>query len=399
MSDALLIGVATEDITPPVGATLAGYTPRTSVALAHPLRAEALACKSGDAAWVLITSDTIGFSREDVADIRQRIHCAAGLEPEAIMISSTHTHSGPITLFGGDAATDVDREYLASLKETLARLAVAALESVEPGSFETAWTDAAELGSNRRIQLEDGSWGNEWQDPEGKHPGYFDGTVMLVGVRRPDGRLAALVVGYGCHPVTLGPPSLEISADYPGYLKDRLEAAGLAPVTAFINTGGGNINPRDAITAGAEHPKAMGEALADIVTAAAGKLQPVAPGPVRLHREPWTIVRTREHWRKKDEPGCRIGDPIPTEMQALRAGDLVFLGIPGELFSEYQTMLRDASPVSQMMPTSLANDCVAYFSTDEALAQGGYEAKSAPCDGLEGKLMDHARKTLGGIAD
>jgi hypothetical protein len=249
------------------------------------------------------------------------------------------------------------------------------------------------------VQLEDGSWGNEWQDPEGRHPGYFDPTVMLVGVRRPDGRLAALLVGYGCHPVTLGPSSLEISADYPGYLKDCLEAQGVAPVTAFINTGGGNINPRDAINAGAEHPKAMGEALANIVEAAARQLRPVAPGPVRRHREPWDIVRTREHSQRKHQPGFRIGDVIPTEIHALRAGDLAFLGIPGELFSEYQKMLRGASPVTQTMPTSLANDCVAYFVTDEALAQGGYEARHAPCEGLQGQLMAHARKALQGIAD
>ena len=86
-------------------------------------------------------------------------------------------------------------------------------------------------------------------------------------------------------------------------------------------------------------------------------------------------------------------------MQALRAGDLAFLGIPGELFSEYQKMLRHVSPVSQLMPTSLANDCVAYLVTDEALAQGAYEARSAPCEGLEGLLMACAQKALRGIAD
>lgn len=398
MADSLLIGVATADITPPVGATMAGYKPRTSVALGHTLRAEALACRSGDAGWILITSDTIGLSRDDVAVIRKSISRATGLPAEAVMVSSTHTHSGPITLFGGDAETEADRRYLASMKETLAAVAAEAWSSAEPGSFETAWAEAPELGSNRRVQLADGSWGNEWQDPEGKHPGYFDPTVMLVGVRRSDGRLAALVVGYGCHPVTLGPPSLEISADYPGYMKDELERRGVAAVAAFINAGGGNINPRDAITAGAEHPKAMGQALAAIVAEAARDLRPVAPGAVRYHRQPWNIVRTREHAQRNDQPGYRVGDVIPTEVHALRAGDLAFIGFPGELFSEYQTMLREASPVSQTMPMSLANDCMAYLVTDEALAQGGYEARHAPCEGLEGQLMDHARKAFRGIA-
>jgi len=132
--------------------------------------------------------------------------------------------------------------------------ATEAWRSAVPGCFETAWTEAPHLGSNRRVLMADGTWGNEWQDPDGKHPGYFDLTVMLVGVRRPDGRLAALVVGYGCHPVTLGPSNLDISGDYPGYVKDYLENHGVAPVVSFINTGGGNINPRDAIGTGAHRP-------------------------------------------------------------------------------------------------------------------------------------------------
>jgi hypothetical protein len=398
LAESLLIGASTADITPPVGAMMAGYKQRQSTSLGHTLRAEALACRSGDDGWILITSDTIGFSRDDVAVMRASISRACGLPGEAIMVSSTHTHSGPVTVFGTDEKAELDSRYLASLKDALVGCAVEAWESACPGLFETAWTCAPELGSNRRVQLEDGSWGNEWQDPDGKHPGYFDPTVMLVGVRRPNGSLTALVVGYGCHPVTLGPPSLAISADYPGYMKDRLESLGVAPITAFINAGGGNINPRTAVLAGAEHPKAVGEALADIVAAAVEELRPVAAGPIRYHREPWSIVRTRENSYRKDQDGFRKGDTIPTEVQALRAGDLVFIGFPGELFSEYQKMLRDASPVSQTMPMSLANDCVAYFVTDEAFAQGGYEAKHAPCEGLEGQLMDHARKAFREVA-
>ena len=399
MADELLIGIATADITPPVGVTMVGYKPRKSTALGHGLRAEALACRSGDSGWILITSDTIGYSRDDVAVIRQSISQGAGLAPEAIMVSATHTHSGPATVFGGDEPADADREYLAALKEKLADVATEAWTSAEPGSLETAWTEAPDLGSNRRVQLDDGTWGNEWNDPGGKHPGYFDPTVMLIGVRRPDGRLAALVVGYGCHPVTLGPSSLAVSADYPGYMKDALEGRGVAPVAAFINAGGGNINPRVCIQVGAEYPEKMGEALADIVAPAVEKLRPVAPGPLKYHRQPWNIVRTREHSHLKDQPGYRKGDTIPTEVQTLRAGDLALIGFPGELFSEYQQMLRRASPVSQTMPMSLANDCVAYFVTDEAFAQGAYETSHAPCEGLEGLLMDRARKAFKAISD
>ncbi|MBN2582062.1 MAG: hypothetical protein JXL80_03270, partial [Planctomycetes bacterium] len=215
MADKLLIGIASTDITPPVGVTLSGYTPRLSTSVGHTLRAEALACRRGKDAWVMITSDTIGYSRDDVADIRAGITKACGLPREAILVCATHTHSGPATLFGGDNLSDMDRQYMADLKGKLADVAVAAFNAAEPGQLETAWAEAPTLSSNRRVQLPDGTWGNEWNDPDGKHPGYFDPTVMLIGARRPNGRLAALVVAYGCHPVTLGYDSYAISPDYP----------------------------------------------------------------------------------------------------------------------------------------------------------------------------------------
>jgi len=401
MADELLIGIATADITPPIGVTMVGYKPRKSTTLGHRLRGEALACRSGNDGWVLITSDSIGFPRDYVAEVRQRVGKAAGLPAEAVMVSATHTPSGPPTsMFGSEELEPLDIDYLESLQGKFAHMAAQAWDSAEPETFETARTEAPDLGSNRRIEQPDGTWTNEWNDPQGKHPGYFDPTVMLTGVRRPDGRLAALLVAYGCHPVTLGPSSLDISADYPGYLKDTLENQGVAPTVLFINGGGANINPRVCVTVGAEHPKAMGERLAAIVAPAVDSLVPVAIGPVACRREPWNIVRTRDAMKgKKNRPGRKAGDTIPTEIQALRAGDLALVSLPGELFSEYQEMLREASPVPKTIVVSLANDYVGYFPTDQAQTQGAYETRMAPAEPLEAALMDHARKAFKSIAD
>jgi len=395
----LLIGIASVDITPPVGVTLSGYTPRISRSIGHALRAEAMACRRGDKAWVLVASDTIGYGRDDVAEIRDRIRQACGLPGEAVMICATHTHSGPATLFGGDGLNDLDRQYLADLKGKLADVAVAAFRSAEPGRLETTWTEAPSLAHNRRVKGADGAWGNEWWDPDGKHPGYVDPSVMLVGVRRPDGRLAALMVNYGCHPVTLGYDSFAVSPDYPGYLKDALERQAVAGTVLFVNAGGGNVNPRVCIEVGDEHPRKMGEALAAIVASAVGRLAPVADGPLAWRREPWTLVRTREPRKPLDRPGFHVGDSIPTEIQALRVGDLGLIGLPGELFSEYSRMLRDISSVPQTVVMQLANDCISYLPTDEAMAQGAYESKSAPVEGMQDMIMEHAGKAFAAVAD
>ncbi|NLX57534.1 MAG: hypothetical protein GXY74_00425 [Phycisphaerae bacterium] len=397
----LEIGVAVADITPPVGAIMVGYKPRQSTALGHTLRAEALVVRdSGGGAWALITSDTIGYPRGYVQDVRRMIAARTPLAAEAVIVSGTHTHSGPATsMFGGEELKPLDVKYLESLKETLADLVARAWADAAPGVLEVAYTKAPTLGSNRRVKLADGTWGNEWNDPDGKHPGFFDPTVMLVGVRRPAGPLAALVVAYGCHPVVLGPSSLDISADYPGYLKDELERRGVADTVLFVNGGGANINPRVCIQVGPEHPKRMGEALAGIVAPAVANLKPIAAGTVRSRQEPWNIVRTRDAIKGQQSPGRKTGETIATEIQAFRAGDLSLVSLPGELFSEYQGMLREASPTEHTVVVSLANDYIGYFPTDEAQAQGAYETNMCPAAEFEGLLMGCARKAFGAIAD
>ena len=396
----LLIGLATCDITPPVGATLVGYKPRASTSLAHALRAEALFVKdaASGAAWVLVTSDMIGYPREYVNQVRAKVAQKTDLAPEALLISGTHTHSGPaVTYFGTGTPSDLDTQYLTTLQGRLVDLVAAAMAAAQPGTFEVAWTEAPTLGSNRRIEGPDGKWINEWIDADGKHPGYFDPAVLLVAVRRPGGSLDRLLVNYGCHPVVLGPQSLAISADYVGYMKDALEASGKVASAAFALAGGGNINPRFCIQEGAEHPKAMGQKLAAIVLTALDKLRPVAPGRVVAHQQEWNVVRTRDSMKRKDRPHSQAGDTIPTEIQAFRAGDLGLVSLPGELFSEYAKWLREAAPTRDTLVVSLANDYIGYLPTDQAQAEGAYETNMAPAEALEKSLLAAAAKAFKAI--
>ena len=220
-------------------------------------------------------------------------------------------------------------------------------------------------------------------------------TVLLVAVRRPDGRRDALLVNYGCHPVVLGPSSMRISADYVGYMKDYLEARGAAGTAMFALAGGGNINPRVCIMVGAEHPRRMGERLGQIVLDAAAKLYPVAAGPVRVARSEWKL-RSKRNWSKGS--GRETGKEIVTEVQALRAGDLCFLAVPGELFSEFAAWFREASPLPLTAVVSIANDSVGYLPTDEAVPQGGHEVMHAAAEKVQEALLSCAKEALGKIA-
>ncbi len=348
------------------------------------------------AAWALLTSDLIGFPQEMVQRIRAMAAEKTGLPGECIAISATHTHSGPSALqVYSNELNEIDHAYRRELEPKLARVIADAFDAAAPGSFEVAMTEAGELASNRRVVDADGSATNDWQDPEGKHDGYFDPSVMLIGVRRPDGRLAALMVNYGVHPVTLGPRSLAISADYPGYMKDHIEAACDGAVAMFALAGAGNINPRVCIEVGAQHPKAMGEALGAIVVAAAASLAPVADGPVACSLHPWKMI-SRRQW--PDSSPRTQDKEITSEVMALRAGDLAWVTLPGELFSQYVGMIRQGSPLPHTAVISIANDSTGYLPLDEALSQGGHEITHRAADAMEEPLMAHAKAALTEVA-
>ncbi|NIA21017.1 MAG: hypothetical protein GWP05_03380 [Anaerolineaceae bacterium] len=401
-TSAFEIGVATIDVTPPLGVLLAGYGPRKGAAsgVGHPLRAEALVCKGAEGAWALVTSDVIGYPGEMVQRIREEVSAKVALAPEAILISATHTHSGPSALGTYRSKLgEIDHQYRKEFEPKIAQTIIEAFKAAAPGTFEVAWTEAADLAHNRRVIDADNKCENVWLDEEGQHTGYFDPAVMLVAVRREGGRRDALLVNYGCHPVTLGPRSLDISADYPGYMKDLIESQNPGLTAMFALAGAGDINPRLCIQVGPEYPQKMGRLLGRIVLEAMSELKALAVGPVASSRQPWSLVS--KHDRPEDS-GPKKGEPTVTEIMALRAGDLVLVGLPGELFSQYAAVLRKESPVPATVVVSLANDAAGYLPVDEAIPQGGHEvvhSEVAALEGIEQSLIETAGQAFEAVAD
>jgi hypothetical protein len=68
---------------------------------------------------------------------------------------------------------------------------------------------------------------------------------------------------------------------------------------------------------------------------------------------------------------------VPIELQAIAIGPMVYLAAPGEIFTEIGLAIRKASPFPFTNPVSLANGCVGYIPTREALSAtgGGYEQR------------------------
>lgn len=387
----LHFGAAAADITPPVGIAMGGYWGRRSGAthIRDRLRAKALVCGRGETRVVLVAVDLVGLDAEVVRAIRARIGGVTGIEGAAIMVCASHTHSGPLTLpFRG--INRMDRGYLAQVADAVVEVVVAAVRDSRPGRLYYARPEV-QLGRNRRPQSVKGE------------------VVPYAHVLRfaAERGAEATIFSCACHPVVLGRDNHQISGDFPGEAVRCIEAAtgGLA---LFVNGACGDVNPRLTNGSFADVEK-LGQELGRAVLAgraAAAPLDASALGwaherlnlPLRPLPPRWCAEAEKFKWRLRarlarggEVPKAQLewatamckwvradaGDTRvqPFEMQALALGELVLLGVEGELFARYQLDLEAAHGLAILC--GFANGCIGYVPTADEYAHGGYEIDQA----------------------
>jgi hypothetical protein len=92
-------GSASRDITPQNPLFLFGYphVPRTSEGVHDPLLTSALYLSDGASSVLFCANDIIFVPADMARRARRRIAAETGVPASAILVSATHTHSGPIT--------------------------------------------------------------------------------------------------------------------------------------------------------------------------------------------------------------------------------------------------------------------------------------------------------------
>jgi neutral ceramidase len=240
----LLVGVATADITPPVGIDITGFCLRGPTTSRHrSLELGALVFSDGDRRAALVCCDILNYTVAGADEVRARAAAELGEPPEAVMLCCSHTHSAPALepdrKVGGaqETWTEQNETYRLMLAQQVAGAVRAAAAGLEPARIAVSRSGSAPVAVNRRVRLPDGTM------IIGRNPdGPVDRSVGVVRIDRLDGSPLASVVDYACHPIALGPESEAISPDYVGAVREVLERATGAPAL-FVQGCAGDLAP------------------------------------------------------------------------------------------------------------------------------------------------------------
>ncbi|WP_152362347.1 hypothetical protein [Microlunatus speluncae] len=426
----MMVGASLADLTPPLGTELAGlFDDRISTDVESPLLATAFAFDSEGRAVLLIVCDLIYLPADLVDRAKTIITERVGVPADRVVISCTHTHTGPATI-ATRVGAKVDSRYLEGLPVRIAEAAVLAWARRRPATIAVGTATVDGICFNRRYFTDDDfvitHWGNRPGEPRPAGP--TDPTVTAILAEDLDGRPFALWANLSLHYVGIDDETM-ISSDYYGRFAAAVRAQlGDQVVAALSNGASGDINNADprrrvtltgtrrstlvarAVAAAAVAATAMAERRREIVvdarslpyradrypvTAADLELAAKIIGAEALRQAQGTDQALPAAWfsyargNPVPEPlGRRFAHNLaelaelpetrPTTIGLITLGELGLVALPGEVFVEHGLRLKEHSPHRLTAIIGLANDHLGYLPTRRAYELGGYETWRSP---------------------
>ncbi len=424
----LTAGVSQVDITPPLGIGMRGYfEARTATTVHDPLHVRSFALESETGAIAIAVCDLIGLRREYIDQAKERIADTVGLQPEQVLVSCTHTHTGPHT---------GDDDYTQFVVGRIADGVRIAWDRREPALVGRGSGSESRVVFNRRYRMKDGTVQTNpgLGNPDVVEPaGPVDPEVGVMELRRSDGSTIGLLANYALHYVGIPDDHHAVSADYFGFFSRMMQRmVGGSFVAALANGASGDINNLDVL--GNARPRNDRyqhiERVAGVVAAAAlwGRNEAEFTDEVTIGSAlaeltlPPRAAPTEEDVARAEEIEARVAEgkpvlmgersfarrvrrmaedppePRDTVVQALRIGDLGVASAPGEFFVELGLAIKQRSPFAQTMVLELANDSVGYIPTVRAFEEGAYEPESSSYEpGFGEQIVDTAVGLLEGL--
>jgi hypothetical protein len=327
-----------------------------------------------------------------------------------VLVTATHTHSGPDIRdeYPPKDGPDWETGVLEKVEKAITDAHRSAVEAKLGAGYGNVL-----IGHNRLRPEPDGSvtWFERNNTMVPTSP--VDPTVSVLRVDSGEGKPLAILVNYACHPVVFGSDHLRYSADYPGVTMKFLEQEFSGQALAmFLQGGDGDINPYYAVHPLEQDAVKMrdwtGERLGREAARVAKGIETVPATEASLDIAEdlvdsnlrWNAAKfrqaTAESWGTKAAESIdrrlREGIRLPV-VTVLINKRIAFMTMPGEPFVEYQIDWRNRCPVRDAFFLGYTNGSFGYFPTIRAATLGGYGAANtatwvSPDAGA--RMVDHA---------
>ncbi len=425
------VGYASVNINPNLGSGISGYyVPRTAKGFLDNLTANALVLSLGEKKIALVSVDNLGIDEDIRNEFCKLIEEKTGITSDSVMISATHTHTGPYLSDSncfGDNPQGI-AEYVKFLSVRIADAVKLALDNIKPAKMGYIYGWAPErVAYIRRYKMKDGS---TWtcppiDDPNIDYPiGELDQRVNVLRFDL-EGEPSIVLVNYGLHADTINGEL--VSADWPHWMRLTLEKALDGTRCIFFNGAEGDVGSTNVHPSGGDMndteisfdnemkspgmARFVGRAIAGTVLQVYDKVHYVDVDDIDLVIK--TIPIASNMPNKEDLPLAKKykelheaghDDQIPyTAMQlttvvaeslrmcrlengpeffnimltGVKIGPVAMLGIPGEPFTDIGVGIKEAEGWNLILPCSLSNGNIGYFPMQSAYDEGGYEAKTS----------------------
>ncbi len=358
------VGVASAEISPEPGAFIAGDARNRRFSGVHdPLFVKAVVVQNDAAMIAIVTVDNIGLTRPDIEAMRQRAVAytttVKGLLPERIIISSTHSHSGPdvVGLWGEqELSSGRDPVYMDRLTTAVATQVAAAAASMRTASMRVA------------SGVHDLAWVQNVTEP-----GLLDRQMGVVQFLDESSMTIATLTNFACHPTVMDSISDLVSSDYvAGFY--RVMADHLPGEHLFLQGAiGGWVQP-DKTDRGFALADRYGASVAHAaLTLLLDADQNDAPGLAFARRE-FQIPLKNPGFQALLEAGV-LNRPLndgmlTTETAWFSIGDAVFVTHPGETSPQYSLDTRALLDRHHSFVLGLTGDALGYILKPDYFAPG-----------------------------
>ena len=376
---------------------LAGFSQnRAATALHDDLWAVACVITDGSSRLGIVALDAIGLFHDDVIRIRRSV--PDSLHLDYTVVCTTHNHSTPdlMGLWGPNfLRTGVDGKYLQEVRAATVQAIAEAATNLQPAQV-----------AFHQIPVPNAGLVADTRKPE-----LFDPDLRVMHFTRPaDGTTLGTVVTWANHPETVWGRNTEITADFPGYLREalangvhennrRLEA-GLGGIHLYLNGAiGGLLSTTPSVTVrdpylqqdfrqpSHEKARAVGRQLASRLLSQLRQPEPGATNRAALTIRARTLELPLDNLAFLVAPALGLLDrghvrwqTLRTEVALITFGEASIACIPGEIYPElvnggiekapggdFQVDPVEIPPIRDLLPGrvrfvfGLANDEIGYI--------------------------------------